>query len=313
MPQSVLFLQDVEVEREALRAGFAAAGLPFAPVWHDEPAADPAAVVALVTVQVEVGRSVLDRHPNVRMVAVAFTGYDKVDLALCRERGIVVSNVPDYAMDATAEMALALTLAVLRQIPAGDAHVRSGAWQRREPLPPGSELAGKTVGIVGTGRIGLRAAELFRAFRCPLLGWSRTRKEEFRALGGIYQDLEEVFLEADIVSLHLPGSAETTGLVGESLLRRMKPDAVLVNTARGPVVDPAALARVLAEGRIRGAGLDVFAAEPLDPADPLASVRSAVLAPHAGFRTREALERRARVTIENLRAFAAGRPQNRVA
>ena len=312
MPQRLLFLQDLEVDRQKIRENLAQAGVSLEPVWYDEPLA-PGEVVALITVREKVDQSVLERYPSLRMVAVAFTGFEHVDLGLCRERGVVVSNVPDYATDAAAELALSLTLALLRQIPAADRHVRSGAWYRGENFPPGTELAGKTVGIIGTGRIGLRAAELFRAFRCPLVGWSRTEKDAFRALGGTYRSLEEIFSEADVVSLHLPATGDTQGLVSEGLLRRMKPDALLINTARGPVVDQAALGRVLAEGRIRGAGLDVFATEPLDPAGPLAVASSAVLTPHVGFRTLEALDRRALLTIENLRSFFEGHPRNRVA
>jgi D-3-phosphoglycerate dehydrogenase len=308
----LLVLQDLEVDRATVQDGLTQARLALAPVWPGEPLEDPGKVLALVTVREKIDQSVLERYPALRMVAVAFTGYDHVDLEACRARGIAVANVPDYATDAAAELALTLTLALLRQIPAADRQVRSGAWYRRESFSPGAELAGKTVGIVGTGRIGLRAAELFRAFRCPLLGWSRTAKEAFLALGGTYHSLEEIFSKADIVSLHLPAARDTQGLIGEDLLRRMKPSALLINTARGPVVDQAALARVLEEGRIRGAGLDVFDAEPLDPAAPLASASSVVLTPHIGFRTREALERRVRITIENLSAFFAGRPQNLV-
>lgn len=312
MPENVLFLEDLDVDRGTVRAMMAEAGLSHEPVWPGDSLPEPGSVGALVTVRAPVGRELLDGFPNVRIVAVAFTGYDVVDLGLCRERGIAVCNVPAYSTDSVAELTLGLTLALLRQIPEGDRHVRSGAWERREPFPPGIELAGKTVGIVGTGRTGLRAAELFHAFRCRLVAWSRTEREELRALGGTYLPLEEVFATADVISLHLPLNESTRGLVGESLLGRMKPGALLVNTARGAIVDSAALARVLQDGRIR-AGLDVFEPEPLAAGDPLAAAGQTVLVPHVGFRTREALERRARITVENLLAFAEGRPVNRVA
>ena len=172
----------------------------------------------------------------------------------------------------------------------------------------GSELAGKTVGIIGTGAIGQRTAQLFSAFRCRLLGYSRRARPEAEALGIRYVSLPELLSSSDIVSLHTPLTEETRGLLGREELALMRPGAVLVNTARGPVVDSAALSEALKEGRIR-AGIDVYEKDPPLPADhPLIGAPNLVCTPHIGFNTRESIERRAAMAFENVTAFLNGLP-----
>lgn len=310
-PEAVLFLEDLDVDRARVEELLAATGHPFRAAWpNGEDPPDPQEVFALVTVRTRVDEALLGTFPGAKLVAVAFTGYDAVDLDACRARGVAVANVPGYATDSTAELAVALTLGVLRQIPAAHQGVAGGGWKLPEP---GRELAGKPVGVVGTGTVGLRAAALFRAFGCALFGWSRTPKQEFLDLGGEYlPDLGSLFGKVEIVSIHLPLTGETEGIIGAELLAELRPSAVLVNTSRGGVIDQDALVDALATGRFAGAGLDVLAEEPPAEDDPIRRQPRVILTPHLGYRTREALERRAAVTVENLKAFVEGRKLNRV-
>ncbi len=219
-------------------------------------------------------------------------------------------NVPEYATTATAELALGLALALLREIPRADRRLRSLAWGLEAP---GRELRGQTVGIVGTGRIGCEAARLFRAFGCEVLGWSRSPSARFAELGGQgCATLDELLAASDLVSLHLPLTRETRGILGARELALLRPGARLVNVARGALVDAGALHAALRAGRIAGAALDVFEAEPFAGVPPLHELDNVVLAPHLGFRTSEALARRFETTLENLVAFFAGRAQNLV-
>jgi D-3-phosphoglycerate dehydrogenase len=307
--QTLLILQDLGVAREVISELIREAGLPLEPLWPaPDRAPSPDEVVAIVTVNKPVDERLLTRFPNVRIVAVAFTGYDAVDLEACRKRNAAVCNVPSYATDSVAELTIGLAIALLRDIAAGDRTIHSGGWLLAQP---GAELAGKTVGIIGTGAIGLRVAELFRALKCKLIGWSRTQRKAFTTLGGTYLTIDAVFSRADIVSLHVPLNAETRGLIGRKELSLMKPGACLINTARGPIVDSAALVDALSTGGIRAA-IDVFDTEPLPTGDPLIHAGAAVLTPHIAYKTHEALERRARITIENIKGFLDGKDINRV-
>ena len=307
--QTLLFLQKLGVEPQVIKDLVTEAGLPWVPVWEDWQRVEaPEEVCGIVTVQAAVSEEILDCFPNVRVITVAFTGYDVLDLEACRRRNIAVYNVPGYSTDSVAELTLALAINLLREIPRLDHGIREGGWK---PADHGTELAGRTVGILGTGAIGLRVAELFTACRCRLIGWSRTPRTEFTDLGGTYVGLDEVFTQADVVSVHVQLNEETRGLVGERQLGLMKPGACLINTARGAVVDQAALTRALEQGRIRAA-LDVLDEEPPAADDPLRRVEHTVLTPHIAFQTHEALYRRARITVENIRAFLDGSGRNRV-
>lgn len=246
--------------------------------------------------------------PRLRMLDVAFTGIDHIGQEACREKGITLCNAAGYSTDCVAELALGLTLSCLRFIPEGDAAVRGGGTSAGLR---GREIRGKTVGIVGTGAIGTAAARLFAAFGAKLLAFSRTEKPDFLALGGEYVSLEELMERSDIVSLHVPVTAQTRGMISAPLIARMKPTAILVNTARGAVMDNAALARALNEETIAGAGIDVFDTEPPIPAEyPLLGAKHTVLTPHVAFLTQESMLRRAEIVFANIDAFLEGDPQN---
>ena len=245
--------------------------------------------------------------PQLRVVANFAVGYDNVDLAASRARGIVVTNTPDVLTNATAELAVALMLAAARRLGEAERIVRRGEWTGWEPGQLlGRELAGSTIGIVGLGRIGTRVAELLQGFGARLLYASdRPRPESERRLGIEHRDLRALLRESDVVTLHVPLSDETRHLIGAEELALLRPGSVLVNTSRGPLVDTGALIAALREGRILAA-LDVYEHEPNVPAE-LRELENVVLAPHIGSATERARDGMARLAAENVIAVLDGR------
>ena len=248
---------------------------------------------------------VINGCSNLKMLAVAFTGVDHIAMDACRQRGITVCNCAGYSTAAVADLVFGMVVALYRNlIPCNEAVRREGT---KEGLI-GFELEGKTFGIIGTGAIGLRVAPIAQAFGCRVLAYSRTKKD---VPGITYTDLETLLKSSDIVSLHTPLTPETRGLIGEKELSSMKPSAILINTARGPVVDSAALADALNCGKIAGAGVDVFEMEPPVPADhPLLNAKNLIATPHVAFATREALVKRAAIVFDNIDRWIKGTPAN---
>ena len=242
---------------------------------------------------------------NLKMLAVAFTGVDHIAMDVCRERGITVCNCSGYSNAAVADLVFGMIVALYRNLPACGQAVRNG--KTKDGLI-GFELEGKKFGVVGTGAIGLKVAAVAQAFGCQVYAYSRTKKE----IPGItYVDLDTLLAECDIVSLHTPLNDCTRGLINGERLAKMKPNAVLINTSRGPVVDSAALAEALNSGKIAGAGIDVFEGEPPIPADhPLLTAKNVIATPHIGFATKEALVKRAVIVFDNILKWMAGTPQN---
>lgn len=235
---------------------------------------------------------------KMRFLQVAFTGLDHVGLDACRDLGIEVKNAAGYSDEAVAELAVGMTIDLLRRLQACDAAVRA---QKTSAGLMGTEIGGKTVGIVGTGHIGLRTAEIFKAFGAKLIAFSRTVREEGKKLGITYLPLERVMAEADIVTLHIPNNASTKGMIGKEQIALMKKTAILINCARGPVLDGAALAEALNENRIAGAGIDVYDREPpLNENEPLLHAKNTLLTPHIGFLSTEAMQRRAEIVFRNV-------------
>ncbi|AEB07742.1 D-isomer specific 2-hydroxyacid dehydrogenase NAD-binding protein [Coriobacterium glomerans PW2] len=252
--------------------------------------------------------AVIEQIDTLKMIAVAFTGIDHVGLAACRKRGITVCNCAGYSNVSVAELTIGLTISVLRKIVNGDAAVR--ACGDAAGLT-GREISGRTVGIVGTGRIGTQVARLYRAFGARVLGFAPHRSQEAIDAGIEFTSEEELLESSDIVTLHLPLNDSTRKSFGTEQLGRMKRSAILINCARGAIVDNQALADALNDGRIAGAGIDVFDMEPPLPNDyPLLSADNIVLTPHVAFLTEEAMERRARIEFDNVTAYLAGKPQN---
>ena len=242
-------------------------------------------------------------------------GYDNVDLNACRERGVIVTNTPDVLTQATAELALALTLAAGRRMSDAERDLREGRWQGWDPAAyRGLELRGSTVGVVGMGRIGSRYAELVRALGAELVYTSRSPKPEAeRSLGAKRAELDELLRASDVVSIHAPASEETHRLIGAAELDLIGPQGVLVNTSRGPLVDADAVSEALQEGRLGAAGLDVYEGEPKVPPSLLDAPR-AVLLPHIGSATVPSRDGMARTAALNAIAVLEGEePPNRVA
>ena len=302
------------LERLAASCEIREGGLDVTPERLLELAPGAEAIVADPTVAVR--EALLDAAGSqLRVVANFAVGYDNVDLDACRARGVSVANTPDVLTNATAELALALTLAAARRITEAETDLRTGAWTGLEPGGYlGLELSGATFGIVGMGRIGRRYAELVGPLAGEILYTSRAPKAEAeRELGAAKVELEELLRRADVVSLHVPGVSETAGLIGRDELRAMKPHAILVNTARGPLVDAEALAEALRGGEIGAAGLDVYENEPNVPAALLEAARC-VLLPHIGSATTRARDAMAVLVADNVLAALRGdEPPNRVA
>jgi phosphoglycerate dehydrogenase-like enzyme len=248
-------------------------------------------------------RTVIEACPNLKLICVAFTGIDHVDQDSCKARGIILHNAAGYAVHAVSELAIGLMIALLRRIVSADTTVRASGDNRELA---GNELFNKTLGVIGCGAIGLQVARLGNAFGCHVLGFeSRELRIDDVAIEQV--GLDELLRRSDIVSLHLPLTAETRGLIGREQLARMKRSAILINTARGPVVDQVALVEALELRQLAGAGLDVFDIEPPLPSDhPILKAPSTVLVPHIGFETVEAMAAKADIALHHLENFLSG-------
>lgn len=241
--------------------------------------------------------------PQLRLLSVWGTGTDHVDLEAAARHGVTVTNTPGVSAISIAEHTLALLLSVARHIPQVDAATRRGEWARGQSV----ELYGKTCGVIGLGAIGRQFARLAAAIGMRVIAWTMHPKP----LAGVdLVDLDELYLTSDVISVHLRLSPETAGFVGERQLALLKKNAILINTARGAIVDEAALVDALSNGRIYGAGLDVFETEPLPAGNPLAKLPNVVITPHCAGITPEALEAGLRMAVSNIWAYVAGRPEH---
>ncbi len=267
-----------------------------------------AAARALIVANEDVGDHVLDLLPELRVVANYGVGYDRVDVDACRRRGITVTNTPGVLDAATADLAFALLLAAQRRVVEGDREVRAGDWRGRwADRELALEVTGSTLGIVGLGRIGAAVARRAAGFELRILYTKRVRLDEAteQRLGIEWRELDDLLQESDVVSLHVPRTPETTGLLDARRLALLRDGAVLINTARAEVVDRDALIEELASGRLR-AGLDVFWEEPHVPAE-LVDLPNVVLTPHIGSATQTARHGMTRVVVDNVLAVLAGR------
>lgn len=243
--------------------------------------------------------------PRLRLIQKIGVGVNTIDLEAARARGIPVCNLPGTNARAVAELTLALMLATLRRLPRFDASLRAGTWLDPMLQDGLGELGGRTVGLVGYGAIPRLLAPVLVALGCRVIYTARTPRDD--ALGA-WRTLDALLAEADVVSLHLPLTPETSGLIGAAALARMKPGAVLINTARGGLVDQSALVEALRRGRLAGAGLDVFVHEPPDVADPLLALSNVVLAPHIAWLTTGTFDRSFSLAAENCRRLQSGEP-----
>ena len=259
---------------------------------------------------VQFPRDVLVACPHLKLLSVWGTGVDHVDLAAAAELDITVANTPGYGAPYVSEHALTLALAVSRQIVSNDRRIRAGGWTAGFI----DELYNKTLGVVGTGAIGRRMIQLGQGIGMKVIAWTFNPTPQRAAEYGVeFLELEELLRRSDVVSLHVALTPQTQGFIGRERLALMKPTAILVNVARGAVVDEAALLEALQDGMISGAGLDVFEAEPLPAGHPFTELDNVVLSPHAGSMAYNGTMRGLEMSIENLEGFAAGHPVNVVA
>ncbi len=254
----------------------------------------------------------IQRCPRLRMIGILATGYNIVDIAAAKKRNITVCNVPGYSTMAVAQMTFALLLELTQQVGLHTQAVFAGQWQKSPDFcfwnAPLMELAGKTFGVVGYGAIGHAVGRIAQAFGMKLLVTARHSKEV--PTGAEFVPLEELLRRSDVVSLHCPQTAENLHMINGETLRMMKPTAFLINTARGGLVDEAALAAALKEGNLAGYGADVVSREPILEDNPLLSAPNCVLTPHIAWAPRETRRRLHRIAADNLCAFLAGNPKN---
>lgn len=262
--------------------------------------------IAIITNK-PVSRKVIE-NTKLELIDVAFTGVDHVDLDACKENNIKVLNASGYSDDSVAELVIGLTIGVLRKFNQN----RGNIFDKENNYLLGSLIKGKTFGVIGTGNIGKKLIELLQVFGCKIIAYSRTEKEDIKALGVEYVDLETLLKESDIVSLHIPNNKETKHFLGKAELDLMKEGAVLINCARGAVVDNDYLAKLLNEDKLR-AGIDVFDMEPPLPEDyPLRNAKNVILTNHVAFYTEEAMQIRADIVFDNLYSYLKGEIKNEI-
>ena len=260
-------------------------------------------IIALANQQI--ADAVITGWKQAKLIAVAFTGVDHIPLEVCRKKNITVCNCAGYSTAAVSDLVFGMLISLYRNLEACGKAVRDG--KTKDGLI-GFELEGKNFGVIGTGAIGTRVLSIAQAFGCRTYAYSRTEKE---IEGVTYTDLETLMSVCDIVSVHVPLTNETRGMINAENLKLMKPSAVLINTARGPVVDAEALTSCLDKEQIAGACIDVFDIEPpLSKDMPLLHAKNLTAAPHIGFATKEALVKRAKMVFENIQAFVDGAPKN---
>jgi lactate dehydrogenase-like 2-hydroxyacid dehydrogenase len=253
--------------------------------------------------------ALMDKAPRLRLIALTAVGYDSVDVAAATDRGIIVTNTAGSLTDTVADLTFALMLAVARRVPALERWLRAGNWQTVGVTPMGRDLHHATLGIVGMGRIGVAVADRARGFQMQVLYHDAVRREDLEQRYGYrFVTLDALLGASDFVSLHTALTPETRGMIGAAALAKMKPTAFLINTSRGPVVDEGALIAALREGRLAGAGLDVFEREPVNPENPLLHMENVVTLPHVGSATEATRQAMVDLAADNVLAVLQGRP-----
>lgn len=254
---------------------------------------------------IKYGKNIISQCPNLKMICVAFTGVDHIDMDYCKERGITVCNCAGYSTSSVADIVFAMVITLARNIRENEIRVRNG--ETGNGLL-GFELEGKTFGVIGTGAIGTRVCNIANSFGCNVIAYSRTVKE---IPGVTFVSFEEVLKNADILSVHVPSNENTKKMLGKNEFAMMKKSAIFINTARGPIVDEVALKEALDLGEIAGAGLDVYDIEPPLPKNHiLLDAPNTILTPHIAFASRQAFIKRADIVAQNIELFISGKPQN---
>ena len=263
--------------------------------------------------KVPITENILNACPNIKLICVQATGYNIVDCNAAAKRNIPVCNVPDYGTAAVAQFTMALMLELCHRIGYHDAQVHDGKWCRSTNFcfwdTPQMELGGKTLGIIGFGRIGRAVAKLAQAFGMKVLAYSRSRKEEYINLAE-YVDLDTLLASSDFISLHCPLFPETEKMINSTSIAKMKDGAILINSARGGLLDECAVAEALAVGKLSGAAVDVVSKEPMDWENPLLTAPNCIITPHIAWAPTESRQRLLDCVVDNIRAFLNGTPQN---
>lgn len=251
---------------------------------------------------------VINNCKNLEMIDVAFTGVDHIDLDALKKNGITLLNASGYSDDSVAELVIGLTIAVMRKFNENSKNI----FQNENNPLIGETIKGKTFGIIGTGHIGKKLIEMLEVFSCNILAYSRSENEELKEKGVQYVDLDTLLSKSDIISLHIPNNKETKNFLGQEELDKMKENAILINCARGPILDNDYLAQLLNEGKLR-AGIDVFDMEPPLPEDyPLRNAKNVILTNHVAYYTKEAMENRANIVFDNLYKYLDGEVINEI-
>ena len=263
--------------------------------------------------KVPISRRVLDACPNIRFISVLATGYNVIDVKAAAEKGIPVSNVPSYGTAAVAQFAMALLLELCHHVAHHSEAVHQGRWAASPDWCfwdyPLIELSGKTMGIIGFGRIGQATGRIARAMGMEVLAYSRSVREEAKALAE-YVDLDSLLARSDVIVLHCPLFPETEGIINRENIARMKDGVIIINNSRGQLVVEQDLAEALNSGKVLAAGLDVVSTEPIRPDNPLLGAKNCLITPHISWAPRESRQRIMDASVENLRAFLAGKPVN---
>lgn len=297
-------------ELEKISANFKASGYDFIsydtrPQNDDELIKRAQNANVIILSNLPVSGEVISQCPDLKMISVAFAGVDHIAMDICKEKNIIVSNAAGYSNHAVAELTIGSVITLYRNIIWSDKQTRSLS-DRQGFL--GSELYGKTFGIIGAGQIGSQVAHLANAFGCKVLAYNRSSKNIPNVE---FSNLDYLLKNSDIVSLHVPLTKETKHLIGESEIKLLKKSAIIINTARGPVIDYHALTNALKNKDIAGAALDVYEKEPpLDKSHILFNAPNTILLPHIGYATEEAIKLRGQIVIENIEKWLAGKPQN---
>lgn len=269
---------------------------------------------AVFTNKVPLNADTLEKLPKLRYIGVLATGYNIIDVAVAKQQGVVVSNVPGYGTDSVVQMTFALLLELCQRVQRHSDSVSKGKWSRSPDFCfweyPLVELSGKTLGIIGFGDIGQRVADVASAFGMEVLGYSRTQTDQSHRRNFRWASLDELLEESDVVSIHCPLTPATQGLIHAGTLAKMKKSAFLLNTSRGPIIVEEDLADALKRGQLAGAGLDVLSTEPPPSDHPLFGIENCLITPHISWATREARSRMMEKVVSNWVAYLQGQPIN---
>lgn len=267
----------------------------------------------LLTNKVIIDRVVIEALPNLRYIGVLATGYNVVDITAAKQRGIIVTNAPDYSTMSVAQLTFSLLLELTNQVAIHDKSVKSGEWTKSEDFcywkTPLIELDGLTFGIIGFGKIGRTVAKIAQSFGMKVIAFSPSLKTS-RQPDIRFSEINDIFANSDVVSLHCPLTAQTERIVNRKTLNMMKPTAFLINTGRGGLVDEQALADALNSGVISGAAVDVLSTEPPSADNPLLTAKNIIITPHIGWATKAARIRLMEIVVDNIKAFLSGKPKN---